>query len=84
MIQFSLMDESRWAFFSDQVVGGVSEGRVTFEQADGQPILRLTGMVSTENRGGFIQVRTRLDAPLPIWRRGRTKELLHHSDQGSQ
>ncbi len=65
MIHFSLSDQSRWDYFSDQVMGGVSEGRVAFEQIDNQPVLRLTGMVSTANRGGFIQARTKLDAPLP-------------------
>ena len=65
MIQFSLSDQSRWDYFSDQVMGGVSDGRASFEQDDGQPVLRLTGMVSTENRGGFIQARTVLDTPLP-------------------
>ncbi len=70
MIQFSLSDQSRWAYFSDQVMGGVSEGGATFEQADGQPVLRLTGKVSTANRGGFIQARTKLDAPLPAAAKG--------------
>lgn len=65
MIQFSLSDPSRWDYFSDQVMGGVSEGKATFGQIDGQPVLRLTGKVSTANRGGFIQARTRLDEPLP-------------------
>ncbi len=64
-MQFSLSDTSRWDYFSDQVMGGVSEGRATFEQADGAPVLRLTGRVSTANRGGFIQARTKLDASLP-------------------
>lgn len=65
MIQFPLSDQSRWEYFSDQVMGGVSEGRASFEQSDGMPVLRLTGLVSTDNRGGFIQARTVLDAPLP-------------------
>jgi hypothetical protein len=70
MIQISLSDQSRWAYFSDQVMGGVSEGRATFEQLDNQSVLRLTGRVSTANRGGFIQARTKLDAPLPATARG--------------
>lgn len=61
MIQLSLSDQSRWDYFSDQVMGGVSEGRMTFEQIDNQTVLRLSGMVSTANRGGFIQARTKLD-----------------------
>lgn len=50
-----------WTFLSDQVMGGRSQGGVDF---DGDAI-RLRGRVSTENRGGFLQVRTRLAAPLP-------------------
>jgi hypothetical protein len=50
-----------WRFFSDQVMGGASEG--TAEVSNGA--IRLTGTVSTENRGGFIQVRTDLRAPPP-------------------
>ncbi len=53
--------ERAWRFFTDQVMGGVSEGRA---EADGGAI-RLTGEVSTANRGGFIQVRTELETPLP-------------------
>ena len=65
MIKFSLSEPTRWDYFSDQVMGGVSEGKVTFEVVSGLPILRLTGHVSTANRGGFIQARTKLDQPLP-------------------
>ena len=65
MIEFPVSESARWDYFSDQVMGGVSEGRVTFETIEGQPVLRLTGHVSTANRGGFIQARTKLDTPLP-------------------
>lgn len=50
-------DPARWRFFTDQVMGGVSTGAV--QVTDG--VLRLTGDVSTANRGGFIQAR--LDLP---------------------
>jgi hypothetical protein len=50
-----------WRFFSDRVMGGVSEGAA--EVSNGA--IRLTGTVSTANRGGFIQVRTDLDTALP-------------------
>jgi hypothetical protein len=65
MIEFPVSEPARWDYFSDQVMGGVSEGRVAFETVDQQPVLRLIGHVSTANRGGFIQARTKLDAPLP-------------------
>ncbi len=70
MIQLSLSDQSRWDYFSDQVMGGVSEGRATFEQTDSQAVLHLTGRVSIANRGGFIQARTKLDEPLPAAAQG--------------
>ncbi len=54
---FESQPELRWRYFSDQVMGGVSEGRVDFEEQDGVPLAHMTGQVSTENNGGFIQVR---------------------------
>lgn len=51
---------ARWEFISDQVMGGVSTGRVRLEEAGGSPVLRLTGRVSTANNGGFIQARLKL------------------------
>lgn len=43
-----------WEFVADTVMGGVSEGQVTWEDA-GQ-IARLTGCVSLDNNGGFVQM----------------------------
>ncbi|OZA12972.1 MAG: NADH ubiquinone oxidoreductase, partial [Rhodobacterales bacterium 17-64-5] len=57
--------ETRWQFFTDQVMGGVSTGGVVFVQNDGESFARMTGQVSTENRGGFIQMRLELTAPPP-------------------
>jgi hypothetical protein len=64
MMEFSVSDPARWDYFSDQVMGGISEGQVSFDSVDEQPVLRLSGHVSTANRGGFIQARTTLNAPL--------------------
>ena len=50
-----------WIFFSDQVMGGVSEGSTTLEKHEDNFFLRLEGVVSTENNGGFIQVRRDYD-----------------------
>ena len=51
-----------WVYVADGVMGGVSQGtaRLTDENA-----VHLTGRVSTENNGGFIQVRRRFDTPWP-------------------
>ncbi|MDO7630134.1 MAG: CIA30 family protein, partial [Loktanella sp.] len=70
MIELSLSDPSRWDYFSDQVMGGVSSGSASFEQDGGQSILRLTGDVSTANNGGFIQARSKLSQDLPATAQG--------------
>ena len=62
---FMMQPETRWRFFTDQVMGGVSTGGVVFAQEDDQPYARMTGHVSTANRGGFIQMRLDLAAPPP-------------------
>ena len=56
---------SEYRFFTDQVMGGVSTGAARVTGAAETRHLRLTGRVSTENRGGFIQARVDLPAPLP-------------------
>ncbi|RBI86615.1 NADH ubiquinone oxidoreductase [Rhodosalinus halophilus] len=61
---FAQPSGAEWRFFTDQVMGGVSTGEATIVQ-DGRPALRLTGQVSTENRGGFIQARKELPEGLP-------------------
>jgi hypothetical protein len=47
-----------WQYISDQVMGGVSVGKVTLEQDGEMYYARLTGNVSTRNYGGVIQLRT--------------------------
>jgi hypothetical protein len=61
----AMATDSEWRFFTDTVMGGISTGRVTPMTEDGQTFLRMTGTVSTANRGGFIQMRTDLSAPPP-------------------
>ena len=53
----NFVEKGNWAYLADTVMGGVSQGRAEFSNGT----LRLTGQVSTENNGGFIQVRTRID-----------------------
>ena len=38
-------------------MGGVSQGRVVFKEDQGEQYAHMTGQVSTENNGGFIQLR---------------------------
>ncbi len=62
---FKMQPETRWRFFTDQVMGGVSTGRVDFATEDGYAFARMAGRVSTANRGGFIQMRMDLATPPP-------------------
>ena len=55
---FDSNPSSRWAFISDQVMGGISTGRVTFTSHEGENYAQLEGTVSTANNGGFIQFRS--------------------------
>jgi hypothetical protein len=47
---------TRWRRFTDQVMGGVSTSNHEFTEIDGQKCVLLTGDVSLENNGGFVQV----------------------------
>lgn len=46
-----------WKFISDQVMGGVSEGQVFFNDKEVSPCHCLTGLVSLKNNGGFLQMQ---------------------------
>jgi len=62
---FENQPETRWRFISDTVMGGVSSGQVAFVSEGGRIHAHMTGRVSTENNGGFIQIRMELSAPPP-------------------
>ena len=62
---FEFQPETRWRFFTDGVMGGVSEGQVTFINENGDVHAHMTGKVSTKNNGGFIQVRMDLPNAAP-------------------
>lgn len=57
--------QQRWRFFADTVMGGKSEGKLTFDREGDVSFARMTGTVTTENNGGFIQFRTELRSPPP-------------------
>ncbi len=78
---FMMQPEARWRFFTDQVMGGVSTGGVAFAQEDGQAFARMTGRVSTANRGGFIQMRLELASPPPDGTTG-VRLVVRGNDQG--
>lgn len=62
---FMTNSSTRWDYVSDQVMGGVSDGQATFVVDDTASFVRLTGAVSTDNNGGFIQVRRLIQNGLP-------------------
>ena len=45
-----------WQLLSDAVMGGVSAGGVTRTAIAQRPAIRMQGMVSLENNGGFLQI----------------------------
>ena len=51
-------DDRNWVYFTDTVMGGVSKGNLEFHQDKDMSYYRLTGFVSKENNGGFIQFAT--------------------------
>ena len=57
---FSHDASSRWEFIADGVMGGVSYGSVQFNHVEKNGVMTLSGTVSTENNGGFIQARRKL------------------------
>ena len=50
----------KWKFISDQVMGGVSSGEVSYSKLNNQNQAYISGNVSTKNNGGFIQIRRSL------------------------
>ncbi len=47
---------TRWQLVTDQVMGGVSGGAMQRREENGRTVLCMTGDVSLENDGGFVQV----------------------------
>lgn len=45
-----------WEYVSDMVMGGISTGKIQSEKIRGRTATRLTGHVSLENNGGFVQM----------------------------
>ena len=52
--------KQNWAFFTDGVMGGLSQGKAIISSLDGVDCYHMTGNVTTENNGGFIQIRNQL------------------------
>lgn len=50
-----------WEYVADTVMGGVSSGQLSRGDVSGRDAVRLTGEVSLENNGGFIQMAADLE-----------------------
>ena len=53
-------NENEWTYIADNLMGGISDGGVEFNSVDSNVYALLSGNVSTENNGGFIQIRREL------------------------
>jgi Complex I intermediate-associated protein 30 (CIA30) len=60
LADFSLPDTPPWRCFTDRVMGGRSDATASVSDVQGRRALRLTGQLSLENRGGFVQVARQL------------------------
>ena len=63
-------NENEWTYIADNVMGGISDGGVEFNLVDSNVYALLSGNVSTENNGGFIQFRMKMSKSLPEEARG--------------
>lgn len=55
--------ELEWELVTDRVMGGVSNGRIEQTVINGRTAIRMTGRVSLDNNGGFIQIAADLPRP---------------------
>ena len=67
-----------WQGFTDRVMGGRSDMRAGISRESGDSFLRMAGVVSLENNGGFIQARlpwSYYAAPVPVDTEWRTVRI---------
>ena len=50
------LQNQEWSFFTDGVMGGLSQGNVSKDNISGKSCYRMQGNVTTKNNGGFIQI----------------------------
>jgi len=58
-----IISGAQWRGFSDRVMGGVSDASLDRDLVDGRRCIRLTGRVTRDNGGGFIQMAMYLRGP---------------------
>ena len=59
--EFCESGNAKWCFVTDKVMGGISEGSLEFKKESDTYFYRMTGDLSLENNGGFIQFRTQVE-----------------------
>ena len=59
-LPFNKENAKFWTYISDRTMGGVSNGQAVLDQDGETYFARLIGDVSTDNNGGFIQLRSTL------------------------
>lgn len=59
--EFCESGNAKWCFVTDKVMGGISEGSLEFLKESDTYFYRMTGDLSLENNGGFIQFRTKIE-----------------------
>ena len=58
--EFCEAGNGKWCFVTDKVMGGLSEGSLEVKKEGNDYFYRMTGELSLENNGGFIQFRTKI------------------------
>lgn len=69
----------QWDLVTDRVMGGVSNGKIEQLVVTGRPATRMTGRVSLDNNGGFIQIAADLSPP-PDGAKGVALELIGNAE----
>ena len=64
MFKDNFSNNEQWRYIADDVMGGVSTGNVEYNIIEEEVIAVLKGNVSTDNNGGFIQIRRDLKLSL--------------------
>ena len=51
-----VQNDEAWRLFTDGVMGGVSNGKLSFDIVENRRCMRLRGNVRLKNNGGFVQI----------------------------
>ena len=81
-ITFNEENAKYWQYISDQTMGGVSNGQAVLEKDGDIFFARLIGNVSTDNNGGFIQLRSTLSF-VDLYNKNKTLEGVRLNTKGN-